>query len=105
MPRPAPRKMLEALADPTRSQIFEILGRGPKAVGELAKELPISRPAVSYHLAMLHEAGLIAVRHEGTRHIHAIDPRGLAELRAWFAGFWSANLEDLKEHIEGGTRQ
>jgi len=100
VPRPAPRKALEILADPTRSQIFEMLARGPKAVGELARELPISRPAVSYHLAVLQEAGLITVRHEGTRHIHAIDPQGLGELRAWFAGFWSANLEGLKAEVE-----
>jgi DNA-binding transcriptional ArsR family regulator len=97
--------MLETLADPTRSQIFEILGRGPMAVGELAKELPISRPAVSYHLALLQEAGLIVVRREGTRHIHALDPRSLGDLRTWFAGFWSANLDELKESVEGGSHR
>jgi DNA-binding transcriptional ArsR family regulator len=97
--------MLEVLADPTRSQIFEILGRRPLPVGELAKQLPISRPAVSYHLAALQAAGLLVVRQEGTRRIHAIDPQGLAELRAWFAGFWSANLEDLKERVEAEVKR
>jgi DNA-binding transcriptional ArsR family regulator len=103
MPRVAPRKALEVLADPTRSEIFEILGSGPKSVGEVARKLPVSRPAVSYHLAILQEAGLVVVHREGTRHIHAIDPQGLGELRAWFAGFWSASLDDLKEHVEGET--
>jgi DNA-binding transcriptional ArsR family regulator len=83
---------LEALADPTRRSIFETLGGGPRSVAELAKDVPISRPAVSQHLKVLRDAGLVSVSPEGTRRIYAVDPAGLAEVRSYFERFWISAL-------------
>ena len=74
---------LAALADPTRRRVFERLKSGPKAVGAIARGLPVSRPAVSQHLKVLKEAGLVADRPEGTRRVYYIDPDGLGALRRW----------------------
>ncbi|HEX6468227.1 MAG TPA: metalloregulator ArsR/SmtB family transcription factor [Streptosporangiaceae bacterium] len=74
---------LGLLGDPTRRAIFELLARGPCSVGELAKQLPISRPAVSQHLRMLKDGGLVSCRSEGTRNIYRLDPGGLRALRAY----------------------
>jgi DNA-binding transcriptional ArsR family regulator len=74
---------LGLLGDPTRRAIFELLARGPCSVGELAKQLPISRPAVSQHLRMLKDGGLVLCRSEGTRNIYQLDPDGLSALRAY----------------------
>jgi len=74
---------LGLLGDPTRRTIFELLARGPCSVGELAKQLPISRPAVSQHLRMLKDGGLVLCRSEGTRNIYQLDPAGLSALRAY----------------------
>lgn len=79
---------IAALADPTRRKIFESLAQGPLPVGALAERLPVSRPAVSQHLRVLSEAGLVHMRAQGTRHIYSMRPEGLAELRAWLDGFW-----------------
>jgi DNA-binding transcriptional ArsR family regulator len=84
---------MDALGDPTRRAIFERLARGPTAVGELASELPVSRPAVSQHLRILKEAGLVSDRKEGTRRLYRIDPGGLAGLRDYFDSFWGEALE------------
>ena len=81
-----------ALGDPTRRAIFERLIEHPSAVGELARELPVSRPAVSQHLKVLKDAGLVVDRQEGTRRIYAIDPNGLALLRAYVEAFWQSAL-------------
>jgi DNA-binding transcriptional ArsR family regulator len=81
-----------ALSDPTRREVFERLGQGPRAVGELAEGLPVSRPAVSQHLKVLKEAGLVTDRAEGTRRVYQIDPQGLGQLRAWFDRFWDQAL-------------
>ena len=83
---------LEALADPTRRSIFETLGAGPQSVAEIAKGIPISRPAVSQHLKVLNDAGLVSVRPEGTRRIYAVDPAGLAQVGAYFEKFWISAL-------------
>lgn len=83
---------LEALADPTRRSIFETLGEGPRSVADIAKDIPISRPAVSQHLKVLKDAGLVSVRPEGTRRIYAVDPAGLAQVRAYFEKFWISAL-------------
>src|SRR5687767_319464 len=83
---------LTALADPTRRRVFERLRSGPRAVGEIAKHLPVSRPAVSQHLKVLREAGLVADRAEGTRRVYYIDPKGLGALRAWLDQFWDRAL-------------
>lgn len=95
--------VLDALGDPTRRQIFESLRGGPRSVGELANGLPVSRPAVSQHLRVLKEAGLVSDRKEGTRRLYRVDPGGLAGLRDYFDGFWGDALarfadEARKEH-------
>lgn len=90
-----------ALGDRTRRQIFRLLARRPRSVRELADELPVSRPAVSQHLKVLKDAALVQVRAEGTRRIYAVDPDGLAAIRAEIETFWSAALTNLKELVEG----
>jgi DNA-binding transcriptional ArsR family regulator len=91
---------LAALADPTRRRIFERLRTGPQAVGALALRMPVSRPAVSQHLKVLKEAGLVADRPEGTRRVYYIDPDGLGALRAWVDQFWDRALENFQAEVE-----
>jgi DNA-binding transcriptional ArsR family regulator len=91
---------LAALADPTRRAIFERLADRPSAVGELAKELPVSRPAVSQHLKVLLEAGLVSARSEGSRRIYGIDPDGVGVLRAYLDRFWNRALAAFKDAVE-----
>ena len=87
---------LDALGDPTRRQVFELLQEGPRSVGELAAELPVSRPAVSQHLRVLESAGLVTHRRQGTRHLYELDGSGVSELRAWVDGFWDEALARFK---------
>jgi DNA-binding transcriptional ArsR family regulator len=96
---------IEALADPTRRTIFERLGSGEQSVGELARGLPVSRPAVSQHLKVLKSAGLVDERREGTRRIYRVEPDGVAELKAYFDDFWSRALAAFKTaaESEGGA--
>src|SRR5687768_17905849 len=89
-----------ALSDPTRRQVFERLAAGPRAVGDLADGLPVSRPAVSQHLKVLKEAGLVTDRAEGTRRVYQIDPHGLGQVRAWFDRFWDTPLEAFAAEAE-----
>jgi DNA-binding transcriptional ArsR family regulator len=91
---------LAALGDPTRRAIFERLGDGPLAVGELARELPVSRPAVSQHLRVLKEARLVIDRPVGTRRIYQLDPAGVAALRLYLDQFWSKALTAYKTSVE-----
>jgi DNA-binding transcriptional ArsR family regulator len=91
---------LDALGDPTRRQVFELLRGGPRSVGELAAELPVSRPAVSQHLRVLESAGLVTHRKNGTRHLYELDGSGVAELRSWVDGFWDEALARFKEAAE-----
>jgi DNA-binding transcriptional ArsR family regulator len=91
---------MDALGDATRRAIFERLREGPRAVGELASGLPVSRPAVSQHLRVLKEAGLVSERRDGTRRIYRLDPSGLAEVRAYFDDFWTQALAAFKEAAE-----
>jgi DNA-binding transcriptional ArsR family regulator len=91
---------IQALGDPTRRSIFERLRRGPRAVGELARELPVSRPAVSQHLRVLKEAGLVTEERNGTRRIYGVDAQSVAELRDYFDEFWSDALESFKRAVE-----
>jgi len=93
-------KSLSVLADPTRREIFERLAARPCAVGELAKELPVSRPAVSQHLQVLKSAGLVSDRSEGTRRIYQIDPKGLGQIRRWLDQFWDRSLESFQAEVE-----
>jgi DNA-binding transcriptional ArsR family regulator len=83
---------MNALGDPTRRAIFDRLRRGPVAVGRLAEELPVSRPAVSQHLRVLKEAGLVSERRERTRRVYRVEPNGVAGLRAYFDRFWDEAL-------------
>jgi DNA-binding transcriptional ArsR family regulator len=96
---------LTALADPTRRAIFEHLAERPRPVGELARELPVSRPAVSQHLKVLKGAGLVIDRPHGTRRIYAVDPDGLAELRAYLDRFWNQALAAFKTAVEERTQE
>ncbi len=91
---------LSCLADPTRRRIFERLRSGPAAVSVVARGLPVSRPAVSQHLKVLKDAGLVNDRPDGTRRVYYIDPDGLGELRAWLDQFWGAALDSFKNDLE-----
>jgi DNA-binding transcriptional ArsR family regulator len=93
-------RALEALGDPTRRAIFEQLRRGPQAVGELAQGLPVSRPAVSQHLRVLREAGLVTERQAGTRRLYRLEPKGIAQLRKAFDGFWEDALAAFQRAVE-----
>ena len=96
---------LAALADPTRRTVFERLGSGPKPVAEIARGLTVSRPAVSQHLKVLKEAGLVSDRTEGTRRIYTIDPKGLGALRAWLDRFWDEALENFRVEAEADAER
>ena len=99
-PRIDAASALAALADPTRRRIFERLASGPRAVGELAHGLPVTRPAVSQHLAVLTSAGLVKNQAAGTRRIYEIDPKGLGMIRAWLDQFWDVALSSFKAEVE-----
>ena len=94
-------RSLDALGDPTRRAIFEQLAMRPRSVGELARGLPVSRPAVSQHLRLLKEAGLVKdVPGAGNRRFYRIDPNGVAHLRSYFERFWQQALAAFKHAAE-----
>jgi DNA-binding transcriptional ArsR family regulator len=95
---------LVALADPTRRRLFELVAERPGAVGQLADQLPVSRPAVSQHLKVLREAGLVREERSGTRHVYRLDTGGLEILRAYFESFWERSLADFKHTLEQSHR-
>jgi DNA-binding transcriptional ArsR family regulator len=95
---------LNALGDPTRRRIFDRLAQGPKPVGELALGLPISRPAVSQHLRVLKDSGLVTERPEGTRRVYRVDPSGVIALRAYFEAFWDLALGNFQDEAEQAER-
>ena len=84
--------LLDALGDWTRRQIFDALRKGPRSVGEIAAQMPVSRPAVSQHLRVLKDAGLVLDRKEGTRRVYSVNPNGLAGIKAYFDSFWDEAL-------------
>jgi DNA-binding transcriptional ArsR family regulator len=94
-----------ALGDPTRRAIFERLADRPRAVGELASELPVSRPAVSQHLKVLKDAHLVVDERVGTRRIYQLDPDGLGTLRAYLDHFWDQALAAYKASVERQTKE
>jgi DNA-binding transcriptional ArsR family regulator len=94
-------KQLEALGDATRRAIVARLAGGPLAVGELARHFPVSRPAISQHLRILKDAGLVMDRHAGTRRLYELNPRGFAALRDYFDQFWTLALAAFKVRAEG----
>jgi DNA-binding transcriptional ArsR family regulator len=95
---------MDALGDPTRRAIFEQLRSGSRSVGEIASELPVSRPAVSQHLRVLKEAGLVTERRNGTRRFYRVDPDGLGELRRYVEEYWSEALTAFKAEAERERR-
>ena len=98
-------RVLDALGDPTRRRMLEVLGGGERSVGDLAADLPVSRPAVSQHLKVLKGAELVSERREGPRHLYAIDAAGLAALRAYLESHWDTALRSFKDAADaaGGS--
>src|SRR5438034_11381025 len=93
-------RALQALGDPTRRAVFERLRGGPRSVGEIARGMPVTRPAVSQHLRVLKGAGLVTDEQRGTRRLYRIEPDGLTELRAWFDSLWDTALAEFKAAAE-----
>ena len=91
---------MDALGDPTRRRIFERLADGPAAVGQLADGLPVSRPAVSQHLRVLKDAGLVSDRQVGTRRIYAVEPAGVEAVRQYWDRFWAGALDRFRAAAE-----
>jgi DNA-binding transcriptional ArsR family regulator len=91
---------LTALADPTRRRVFERLAESPASVAEITRGMTISQPAVSQHLKVLREAGLVSGTARGASTIYRIDPAGLGPLRAWIDRFWDAQLEAFRQAAE-----
>ncbi len=96
---------LQALGDPTRRAVLEELRDGPRAVGEIAARLPVSRPAVSQHLRVLKEAGLVTERQNGTQRLYRVNPDGLADLREYLSRFWEEALASFKAAAEKEERR
>jgi DNA-binding transcriptional ArsR family regulator len=94
-------EVLDALGDPTRRAVLELLRDGERPVGEIAARLPVSRPAVSQHLRVLRGAGLVTERRDGTRRLYRVDPDGLTALRAYLENYWSDVLTAFKHAAEG----
>jgi len=92
--------ILTALGDPTRQAILDLLLDGPQPVGELAARLPVSRPAVSQHLKVLKEVGLVVDRQDGTRRLYRVDPAGLAPLRSYLEQFWQKAMVAFAQYAE-----
>jgi DNA-binding transcriptional ArsR family regulator len=95
---------MAALADPTRRAVFERLRTGPRPVVDIARGLPVSRPAVSQHLRVLKEAGLVRERRQGTRNFYSVNSDGLMDLREYFEEFWDEALAAFKEAAERGEK-
>ena len=96
---------LTALSDATRREVFELVAERPRAVGELAAQLPVSRPAVSQHLRVLKEAGLVEDEAVGARRVYKLHPERIAELRSYLDGFWSRSLRAFKAAAEVGEEE
>lgn len=96
---------MQALGDPSRRQIFERLTQSPLPVGQLAREFPISRPAVSQHLKVLKQAGLVFDRQEGTRRVYQVDPKAVEALREYFDSFWGQALTSFRAAAEDQPRK
>ena len=96
---------LTALSDATRREVFELVAERPRAVGELAAQLPVSRPAVSQHLRVLKDAGLVEDEAVGARRVYKLHPEGIAELRSYLDGFWSRSLRAFKAAAEAGEEE
>ena len=100
-----PAVALTALADPTRRAIFERLARSPSAVGDLAREFPVSRPAVSQHLKVLKSAGLVTDQAAGTRRVYSVDAAGVAAVREYFEQFWQQSPASFRAAASQPTQE
>lgn len=98
-------KVLDALGDPTRRAVLELIRGGARPVGEIARYLPVSRPAVSQHLRVLKEAGLVRDRRDGTRRLYAVDPEGLSALRAYLERYWDDALSAFEEAAQEAEKE
>jgi DNA-binding transcriptional ArsR family regulator len=96
--------ILDSIGDPTRRRILDRLRQGPAGVGEIASDLPVSRPAVSKHLALMERAGLVAHDEVGTRHVYRLDPGGVDALRRWVGTYWDAVLDAFAEEVRRTDR-
>jgi len=96
---------LKAIAPPRRRQILQLVRDGELSAGEIASHFEVSRPAVSQHLTVLKEAGLVHERRNGTRRLYSVRPEGLAEVKAFLEGFWDERLEALKREAEREERK
>ena len=97
-------RLFSALADPTRRSLFERIADRPQSVGALAAQLPVSRPAVSQHLKILKDAGLVTNEAKGTSRIYRIDPAGLGAVRRWLDEQWDRSLDNFKRLAEQEDR-
>jgi len=95
-----PADQMAALSDATRRRVFEILSGGPSSVADIARRLPVSRPAVSQHLRVLKDARLVTLRIEGTRNVYQLDPHGVAAMRKYLDSLWHTALEQFKVTAE-----
>ena len=93
-------KQLDALGDPTRRAVLKTLRRGPLAVGDIARQFEISRPAISQHLRILKDAGLVTDSAEATRRVYELNREAFASLRGYFDEFWTTALDAFKERVE-----
>jgi DNA-binding transcriptional ArsR family regulator len=91
---------LTALGEPRRVEILSLLRAGPRAVGEIADAVDVSQQAVSQHLAVLHKAGLVEARREGTKNLYSVKPEGFAPVAAFVEAFWTPRLAALREEVE-----
>jgi len=98
-------QVIGVLGDPTRREIFELLSERPASVGDLAELVPVSRPAVSQHLRVLKDAGLVSDERDGTRRIYHLDPDGVAEMRAYLDRFWNLAMAGFKQRVEQRAKQ
>jgi DNA-binding transcriptional ArsR family regulator len=98
----ATARVLDALGDPTRRAVLDLLRDGARPVGEIARDLPVSRPAVSQHLRVLKGAGLVRDRRDGTRRLYSVDAAGLSALRTYLETFWDSALSAFKEAADEG---
>jgi DNA-binding transcriptional ArsR family regulator len=95
--------VFEALADPTRRSIFELVAAGSRSVADLASLVPVSRPAVSQHLKVLREARLVTSTPVGTKRIYALDPQGVTDVQTYFDQFWTSQLTAFAQHVQETT--
>jgi len=98
-------EVLKALAEPRRQQILRLVRATPRSVGEIAEQVDITQQAVSQHLQVLKDAGLVAVRQHGTRRLYAIRPDGLESLERFLAELWPSGLQRLKAAVEADDRR